>query len=406
MERQIKLNRDSKKNLCLAYAAGPGDIVKTFACWQKGKDDPHQLAVTYSSQFFSACRSLGARGIAISSCPREEQIVTDQFHVENFPKGKSRRGLNFHLDQVRYLRDVIRKARSGGADLLVMSEGTGHFFPFQWLAPADMALVPSIHCTIWPKYFTVSKTQFLLNLLNRRIYTKRASSILCLSEDIRKQIVHVAGESHSPIIPFIPTYRKETFQHIAAPSPENQFNLLYAGRMEREKGIFDLLQIAVELRRKGASQIHIHLCGDGSSEKELRDLAHSRNVESIFHVHGYCHRPEMLHHIEESHAFIVPTTTTFGEGFNKVVVEGILSGRPVITSTVCPAIEMVRPAVIEVPPDDPSGYLDAAERLASDKALYNRMQQATSGLRNQFYAPENSWEQALILAVERWANDR
>ena len=104
------MNTGNKNNICLAYAAGPGDIVKTFACWQKGKEDPHQLAVTYSSQFFSACRRLGVRGIAISSCPRAEQIVTDQFHVENFPKGKQRNGLDFHLDQIRYLRDVIRKA--------------------------------------------------------------------------------------------------------------------------------------------------------------------------------------------------------------------------------------------------------------------------------------------------------
>ena len=34
----------------------------------------------------------------------------------------------------------------------------------------------------------------------------------------------------------------------------------------------------------------------------------------------------------QAHVLIVPTTTDFIEGFNQVVVEGVLAGRPVITS--------------------------------------------------------------------------
>jgi glycosyltransferase involved in cell wall biosynthesis len=53
------------------------------------------------------------------------------------------------------------------------------------------------------------------------------------------------------------------------------------------------------------------------------------------------------------HVVLVPTRSSYSEGFNAVVAEAILSGRPVITSKLCPAIELVRDAVVEVP-----GYVD------------------------------------------------
>ena len=51
---------------------------------------------------------------------------------------------------------------------------------------------------------------------------------------------------------------------------------------------------------------------------------------------------------DDAHVVIVPTTSDFIEGFNKVVAEAVLAGKPVITSSVCPALEYVRDAVIEV----------------------------------------------------------
>ncbi len=394
-----------KEELCLAYAAGPGDVVSTFSHWQRGEDDPHQLAITYSGQFFDVCRNLGARGVAISSCPRADHIFSGRFYVENLPKGKERKGAWFHLEQIRYLRKVIKIAESRGADLLIMSDATGHFFPFKWFAPSNMSFVPSIHCTLWSKFSAPSRVQSLINRLNRSVFRRQATAILCLSKDIQRQIQEIAGSEHRPIMPFLPIYRRGIFDKLAEPSQNSPFNLLFAGRMEEEKGIFDLLQMAVDFKKAGRSDIHIHLCGDGSSEEILRLKASEKEVEDIFFIHGYCRQKEMLNQISQSHALIVPTTTAFGEGFNKVVIEGILSGRPVVTSEACPAIEMLREAVVEVPPDDQAAYRMAVERLASDRILYDNKQQASLALRDQFYSLGKSWGQALLNAVERRSDD-
>ena len=387
------------KQPCIAYAAGPGDVVKTFAHWQKGEDDPHQVARPYSGQFLDYCARTGAKGVLISSCPRADRVTAGDFHVENLPKPAMAGGVSFHLAQIRYARQVLKKVTALGADMLVIADATGHFFPFGWMAPRRVQLIPSLHCTLWPQYLPIKPVRKIINRLDRYFFAARARGILCLSEDIRRQIDMISHGRPRPIHPFIPTYRRETFAGIAPPVPGGVFNLLFAGRIEPEKGVFELLDMAVRLKNTGHASIVMHICGDGSREDELRSRAREQGVEDTFRIHGYCHREEMLGHIGSSHAFIVPTTTTFGEGFNKVVAEAVLAGRPVITSSVCPALEYVRDAVMEVGPDDWDGYLAAVEGLASDRELYEAKQRACGKLREQFYDPARSWGSALARAV-------
>jgi glycosyltransferase involved in cell wall biosynthesis len=76
---------------------------------------------------------------------------------------------------------------------------------------------------------------------------------------------------------------------------------------------------------------------------------------------------------------------------NKVVIESVLAGRPVITSTICPAIEYVRAACVEVPPDDVQAYGDAILRLANDKDFYEAKRQNCAAAGGQFYDPARGW---------------
>ena len=41
-----------QRPLRIVYAAGPGDVVGTYRHWKEGRDDPSQVAITYSGQFY------------------------------------------------------------------------------------------------------------------------------------------------------------------------------------------------------------------------------------------------------------------------------------------------------------------------------------------------------------------
>jgi glycogen synthase len=102
-------------------------------------------------------------------------------------------------------------------------------------------------------------------------------------------------------------------------------------------------------------------------------------------------KQKMRRMFSRSHAIIVPTRTEFAEGFNKVVAESILAGRPVVTSAVCPALPYVRDAVVEVPPDDIMGYSNALLKLCDDRQFYEQKRQSCLGLQEQFYDQSKGW---------------
>ena len=102
-----------------------------------------------------------------------------------------------------------------------------------------------------------------------------------------------------------------------------------------------------------------------------------------------------------AHVVIVPTTTAFVEGFNKVVIEGFLAGRPVITSSVC-TLEFVEAGVVEVPAEDVSAYVQAILQLKNQPAHYRSKQQITDGA--VFYDPSRSWRAAAKSAIDTALN--
>ena len=77
------------------------------------------------------------------------------------------------------------------------------------------------------------------------------------------------------------------------------------------------------------------------------------------------------------------------------VAEGVLAGKPVITSSVCTALEYVRDAVLEVPPDDVKAYGDAILRLADDAELYESKRRGCTVCQSQFYDSARGWGAAV-----------
>jgi glycosyltransferase involved in cell wall biosynthesis len=167
--------------------------------------------------------------------------------------------------------------------------------------------------------------------------------------------------------------------------------VLFAGRIEVDKGVFDLLEIAKQFKREGRDNIKFNICGTGSAFKLLCEQAEEFELQSSFILRGYCNKPEMQKMFSLSHVVIVPTKSDFVEGLNQVVIEGILASRPVITSSVCPALTYVKEAVLEVPPDDVAAYANAILKLCDDYDFYEMKQQSCSKLQEKFYDASQCW---------------
>jgi glycogen synthase len=383
----------------ILYAAGPGDVIGTYRHWKRGSDDPAQVAVTYSAQFYELCRELGASAYVISTNPRRERIAEENLIIEHRPM-RFRRGFSplFHLGQIWYGLRLAVSAWRFGADVAIVTDGTTHWFVLGLLRLIGVRVVPTLHSMLWPKHLpargVLGRT---IKLLNARFFRRRALAVLSISNDVTQQVQSMLDGRVLPIIPFLPTYRPESFGNgFSLPVSRSPFRIFFAGRIEQNKGVFDLLEIARQFKAQGRTDIEFDLCGDGSQLEALRSAAIEAGVQENFHCHGHSSKAFMRDMYERSHVIIVPTTA---EGFNKVVAEGILAGRPVITSSVCPAIEYVKEGVAEVPPNDAMAYAQAIVQLKEDVALYDAKWRGCSALRGQFYDFSRSWAAAVKQAV-------
>jgi glycosyltransferase involved in cell wall biosynthesis len=388
--------------LRILYAAGPGDVIGTYRHWAAGRDDPAQVAVTYSSQFFDFCRENSASGFVISSHPRKEKVIAGNLRIEHrpiaFPRGPS---LLYHFGKIWSGLKMVASAIGFKADVLIAADGV-HWFVLGLLPCFGIKVVPTLHCVLWPK--TRPPTGMIDRffwILHRRVFRNRVMAVLSLSSDITQQLLPILKGKPLPIIPFLPSYRPDSFGEGFGPPPEDgKFRVFFAGRIEKNKGVFDLLEICRNFSRRGLTDIEFDLCGDGSQLESLRQAAAADGLADRFRLRGHTARPSMMELYEQCSAVIVPTTSEFVEGFNKVVAEGVLAGRPVITSSVCPALEYVKQAVVEVPPDQWQGYADAIEKLRSDRAFYEAKRVATRAVRAQFYDPNRGWKHAVTEAIK------
>lgn len=402
--RHSQTPRPRARTLRLMYVAGPGDVANTYRYWREGRDDPSQVSLTYSGQLFDVSRELDAETLVVAFHPCRAKVRDGRFRILHRapPFARSRSAALYHLGQLWSAASIIVRALGFRADVVVHSGGTSLWFMMRLLPPLRIAVVPVLTCVLWRKNEAApGRAQRLIRRLDRAFWSRSAVATLSMSADISTQVAVAAGGDPAPILEFLPTYRADTFSSDPPPPRvKTPFRVLFAGRIERNKGVFELLEIASRLDAAHRSEIEFDLCGTGSAFQELAARVESSGLSGRFRLHGHCERGVMRQMFRDCHVVIAPTTTDFIEGFNQVVVEGVLAGRPVITSSVCPAIEYVRAAVVEVPPDDIDAYQNAVLELFSNAALYAGKRAACVSLQRQFYDPAHGFAATLRKALE------
>jgi glycogen(starch) synthase len=385
----------------ILYAAGPGDVIFTYRHWVNGEEDPSQVSMTSSGMFYELCRENGHQAYVISTCHRRGTLTDGNFkivqHAMPFERGP---GPLYHIGQIYAGLRLVWAAMTFRADMAVIVDGSTYWVVLRILPLLGIRVIASLHCVLYPKYRPLTRLQRALRRISRTFFVRDALRILTMSDDIARQVIETTNGRQRPTLPFLPTYRRNKFEGIAPPARGvSPFRVLFAGRIERNKGVFDLLSIAEWFAREGRTDIEFHICGTGSESAELARQAQTAGVTERFHLHGYCNWTAMREQYSAAHVVIVPTTSEFVEGFNQVVAEAVLAGRPVITSEVCPAIVYVREAVVEVQVDDVKAYGDAILQLHDDPVLYAEKVSATSCVREQFYDLDRSWMSALRKAL-------
>ena len=361
---------DSKQLMKIGYMSGPVDAVEVIERWRAGSQTDY-FGTSYLMELLDVARDLSMDPVVLTYRGDPSSATTlagvKVYQIER--KGGS--GLAYHANAILRVLTSIRILLRERVSVIVVTEGVDHGWLLAPLRLFGIRILPALHGKLWSQFTPVPISHRLFHWLNARLFYRGPA--LAASGDIARQVGPQA-------VVFMPTYRPFDIP----PSPkEKPFVILSAGRIEEDKGVFDLVEAARILVQRGLS-FEMHFCGEGTEMERLE----RESVGLPILVHGFCGREKLLTLFGQCHVVVVATQAKLGEGFAMICAEGVLAGRPVVTSRVCPALEYIRDAAIEVEPDDVVGYADAFAALMTDRALYRSKADATKSLRQQFFDPQ------------------
>jgi glycosyltransferase involved in cell wall biosynthesis len=385
----------ARRILC---AIGPGDAVNSFRHWRSGEQVISETSQTYSSQFFEYCRRNGHFGRAVSSHERADRESGERMVVENRPKRLAGGGVRYHVSQALHGLSLMASAMRWRADTVIVDSGSTHWILLALLKPFGIRVVGNLHNTLWPSGYPPTGLVHRIVLRTEGWFWRYvADGLLAVSPECERQVRQLVPAFRAPSEQYRAQYRPGDLTDLpVAPSPAaGPFRVLFAGRVERNKGVLDLIDMAQSLERNGPGRVIFEVCGHGPAQEELERRVASAGLQHVIRLRGRLDRPALLAAYSASHLIIVPTRSDFVEGFAMVAAEAMLCGRPVLASPVVPAAEVLAEATVLAHPDDPASYAAAIERLLVEPAEYARLVAACERLKAPFLDPEYGLARAL-----------
>jgi len=166
--------------------------------------------------------------------------------------------------------------------------------------------------------------------------------------------------------------------------------LLYAGRLEKYKGI-DTLIFAMPEIIQVIPDTYLHIAGEGTYSKELKALVKKLKLENSVKFLGHLNQKEMAKAYKDCSIFTLPSI--WPETFGKVGIEAMSVGRPVIASRVGCISEWLIDGKTGylVSPGNSSEIADKVIKLFSNKKLLTLM-------------AKNAGQQAKNFSIEKHTN--
>lgn len=377
----------------VGYLSGPVDARDVYDRWLR-REPTDYFGTSYMQQFFSVVADLGATGHVITThSGARYDVQRGDFLISNRPRILDSSGWRYHLREIGRLLSALKAMQTNGSRVIVLTDAQNYWALTLWLRFRGVKFINALHCAIRPAFSAASRHSRFLIWITGRLHYSFGDATLSASPLIDRQLQLMPGKRKRRVSSFLPTYRPQDFAQVVPAKRLSPIkSVLYAGRIVRNKGVFDLLETAGILEtRHGPGVIVFDVCGEGSDLHALQLEIIARGMSHCFRVYGFCDRTNLIGRFAAADIVIVPTRTDFEEGFAMIVAEGVIAGRPVVTSRVCPALEVVREACLEVEPDDPLAYADAISLLIYDPDLYNTKRRAAADLRNQFFDVANSY---------------
>lgn len=151
----------------------------------------------------------------------------------------------------------------------------------------------------------------------------------------------------------------DQFSYLEYPKDENNLQILYVGRIMKDKGINELLEAIQKLKRDNTA---ITFNFVGFFDDDFSDIVTKLSNEKVINYYGQ--QESTKQYLKESAAVILPS---YHEGMSNALLEAASSGRPVLASNISGCREIVDDMVTGIlfEPRDTNSIYDALQEFIS-----------------------------------------
>jgi len=181
------------------------------------------------------------------------------------------------------------------------------------------------------------------------------------------------------------------------------YRLLYAGRMDRGKGLLTIVEALAALRQRGENVV-LDLVGWPQERDTIVDevlhLAESLGVKDWVHYHGYRPLgPELFQFYRQADVYVIASRST--EGFPRTIWEAMANSLPVVATRVGSIPDYVPDAAVLVKPKSLDSLVEGITRVLHDQKLRKSLIQKGISVAQQNTLEVHTKE--LVRHVEGWA---
>jgi glycosyltransferase involved in cell wall biosynthesis len=203
-------------------------------------------------------------------------------------------------------------------------------YELYWRAPGRIPLTRLLRRIIRPAAMALAPR-------NRNQAPLQFKHIICVSEAVKKELLAIGVDASLARVIYTgldaQQYLNDT-EGKGPPAEELILCLLYAGRLQPEKGVHSLIQAMDELvhRRGLAGKVSLSVAGSGDPdyESELHTMTAAMGLSDHVTFLGWVPRPDMLLLYQAFDVLVLPSL--WPEPFARVVLEGMASGLAIVAS--------------------------------------------------------------------------
>lgn len=248
----------------------------------------------------------------------------------------------------------------------------------------DVPLVATIHATEAGRHsgWVAAKT-------NRQVHSvewwlaREADALITCSTSMRDEVSRLFGPELAEIQVIHNGIAVEEWPHLPRAESSGPAELLFAGRLEYEKGVQDLLAALPRIRRTHPGTT-LTIAGSGTQQEWLEELARKHRVVGAVDFHGSVERDELIALMHRCTAIVLPSRY---EPFGIVALEAAATGIPLVVSTAGGLGEAVTDTVtgMTFPPADVTALAAAVRTTLDDPAAaQQRAERAYARLTEEF----------------------